>query len=78
MYSYAPPFENNTAAYNSYLRRLTGMSTTLKLSDLTDEQIRTLARAIRQVEGWQEGIIRQIRADTVNMAIMQNKMQKTL
>lgn len=78
MYSYAPPFENNTAAYNSYLRRLTGMSTTLKLSDLTDEQIRTLARAIRQVEGWQEGTIRQIRADTVNKAIMQNKMQKTL
>ena len=74
MYSYAPPFENNTAAYNRYLARLTGLPTTSKLADLTDEQIMRLARAIRQVEGWREGVEKTIRPDT----IMQNKLQKTL
>lgn len=74
MYSYAPPFENNTAAYNRYLARLTGLPTTSKLADLTNEQIMRLARAIRQVEGWREGVEKTIRPDT----IMQNKLQKTL
>ena len=78
MYSYAPPFENNTAAYNAYLRKLTGMPSTLRLGDLTDDQIITLARAIRQVEGWREGTEKKIRLDTVNLALIGSKQQNTL
>lgn len=55
IFKYAPPHENDTENYNASLRRMTGLSTTTKLRDLTDEQIMRVARAIRIVEGWRPG-----------------------
>lgn len=78
IYSYAPPCENNTAAYNSNLRKLTGLSTNLKLRDLNDEQIRTLAYAIKKIEGWNVGIEKKVTQDTVNMARLNQAKQYTL
>ena len=66
IYSYAPPCENNTVAYNNYLCKLTGLSTSLKICDLNDEQIKRLAYAIKKIEGWREGSEKLIRQDTIN------------
>ena len=55
IFKYAPPHENNTAGYNATLRRLTGLDTSIKLSQLNDEQIMRVVNAIRVVEGWRTG-----------------------
>lgn len=52
---YAPPHENDTAEYNASLHRMTGLPITKKLSDLNDEQIMHVVKAIRIVEGWRPG-----------------------
>ncbi len=68
MYSYAPPFENNTAAYNRYLRKLTGLPIETRIADLNQDQLKKLALAIKQVEGWRVGTEIQ---DTINKKIVQ-------
>lgn len=65
LYSYAPPFENNTVAYQQYVRRLTGLSVDMRIRDLTPEQLQKLVDAIRKVEGWRVGTEMNIVRDTV-------------
>lgn len=52
---YAPPVENNTAAYNRKIRKLTGLDLNRKISDLSDAELDRMANAIRVIEGWTPG-----------------------
>ena len=52
---WAPPFENNTAAYQRRLGQLTGLSIDTPMSALNAEQLTRVANAIKQIEGWQPG-----------------------
>ncbi len=54
---YAPPVENDTAAYHRQIEKLTGLSINKRVSDLTDAELDKLAHAIRQIEGWKPGDI---------------------
>lgn len=57
---YAPPFENDTAAYHRQIEKLTGLSINMRMSDLSDAQLARVAGAIRQIEGWTPGRIVQM------------------
>lgn len=57
---YAPPSENDTAAYHRRLEQLTGLSINMRMADLTDAQLTQVANAIRTVEGWKPGTIQRI------------------
>ena len=57
---YAPPFENDTAAYHRHIEKLTGLSINMRMADLTDEQLSRMAGAIRHIEGWTPGRIIQL------------------
>lgn len=52
---YAPPVENNTAAYHKQIQDLTGLSINRRMSDLNDAELSRVANAIRQIEGWKQG-----------------------
>lgn len=52
---YAPPSENNTAAYHRQIQDLTGLSINKRMSDLTDAELSRVATAIRKIEGWVPG-----------------------
>ena len=52
---YAPPSENNTAAYQAAIRKQTGLDSTRKISTLSDAELGRVVNAIRQHEGWKEG-----------------------
>ena len=52
---YAPPSENNTAAYQAAIRKQTGLDSTRKMSTLSDAELGRVVNAIRQHEGWKEG-----------------------
>lgn len=52
---YAPPNENNTAAYIAAVTKQMGVSPDTKMSSLTDAQRATMSEAIRRIEGWREG-----------------------
>ncbi len=52
---WAPPFENDTVSYKSQIKRLTGLSTAIKITELTPEQLNCVADAIRTIEGWRTG-----------------------
>jgi len=52
MVRYAPPRENDTSGYISFIQRQTGLDPKLKMSSLTDAQLRAVAGAIRTFEGW--------------------------
>lgn len=54
---YAPPHENDTAAYHRQIEKLTGLSINTRMADLSDEQLSRVAGAIRQIEGWTPGRI---------------------
>lgn len=54
---YAPPSENNTAAYHRQIERLTGLSINRRVRDLSDAEVSRMARAIREIEGWSPGRI---------------------
>ncbi len=54
---YAPPAENDTAAYHRQIQKLTGLSINKPIRDLTDAELDKLARAIKQIEGWKAGQI---------------------
>lgn len=55
IFKYAPPHENNTQNYKARIRKLTGLSTSMKLCNLTDEQINRVVEAICIIEGWRTG-----------------------
>ncbi len=52
---YAPPHENDTAAYQQNLARLTGIDIGIYIRDLTKDQLNAVVSAIRRVEGWTPG-----------------------
>ncbi|MDO5055277.1 MAG: hypothetical protein Q4D86_08155 [Pasteurella oralis] len=54
---YAPPSENNTAAYQSAIRKKTGLDSSRKMSTLSDAELSRVIDAIKQHEGWKEGKI---------------------
>lgn len=55
---YAPPNENNTHGYIDFVTGKTQLSRGDVLSDLSAEQIRAIARAMKQKEGWNPGVER--------------------
>ncbi len=54
---YAPPTENDTAAYQDRVRRMTGLDPSRRLNDLSEEELSSIADAIEQVEGYRAGTI---------------------
>ena len=54
---YAPPVENDTAAYHRSIQKLTGLSINRRISDLSEAELSRVANAIRQIEGWSVGRI---------------------
>lgn len=67
---YAPPKENNTAAYIKFLRKKTGVTDDKKIKDFTPEEFQKLWQAIEQMEGYKEGTITEIYTIT---HVQQNK-----
>ena len=67
---YAPPKENNTAAYIKFLRKKTGITDGKKIKDFTPEEFEKLWQAIEQMEGYKEGKITEIYTIT---HVQQNK-----
>ena len=57
---YAPPHENDTAAYHKRLENLTGISINKRMADLTPQELTKVANAIKQIEDWKEGTIQRI------------------
>ncbi len=57
---YAPPSENDTAAYHRNIERLTGLSINKRMADLSAAELTQVAKAIRQIEGWREGTTQRI------------------
>jgi YD repeat-containing protein len=54
---WAPPSENDTAAYQSTVQNLTGMDSETQMSTLSQGQIQSVANAIRSVEGSTAGTV---------------------
>ena len=54
---YAPDIENDTEAYQNFIRRVTGLTGDTRLSALTEEQLNGVANAIRRFEGFEEGTV---------------------
>lgn len=52
---YAPPSENNTAAYQAAIRKQTGLDSSRKISTLSETELGRVVDAIKQHEGWKEG-----------------------
>lgn len=52
---YAPPSENNTASYISFVTKKLGLPANTKMSSLTDNQREIIVDAITKKEGWKEG-----------------------
>lgn len=69
---YAPPYQNNTAAYKRRLQELTGLSLARRMGDLSEAELSKCIDAICTIEGWREG--RQIDLPRVdaNMMAMAN------
>lgn len=57
---YAPPVENDTAAYHRSLEKLTGLSINRMMQTLTPAELTNVANAIKQIEGWKTGITQRI------------------
>lgn len=54
---YAPPSENNTAAYHRRIQQITGLNINRRISDLSDGELSHVVDAIRAIEGWEAGRI---------------------
>lgn len=54
---YAPPSENNTAAYHRRIQQITGLNINRRISDLSDGELSRVVDAIRAIEGWEAGRI---------------------
>ena len=55
---YAPPVENNTGAYISFVEKQMGISRAMPMALLSDTMIRKLAKTIEAHEGYKVGTIR--------------------
>lgn len=55
--AYAPPQQNDTKAYQGFVRSSVGVDGSTKLSDLTDEQFDKLIATIRKKEGSRAGSV---------------------
>jgi RHS repeat-associated protein len=64
VYAWAPPNENNTAAYQAFVRNQTGLAGNTPLSTLNAQQLQSVADAIRTVEGWRVGTVTYTRPRT--------------
>lgn len=60
---YAPPSENNTAAYHRSIEKLTGLSINRMMSDLSDTELDKVVNAIRRIEGWKPGTVVEIKQE---------------
>lgn len=58
VFRYAPPSENNPAAYAAALAERTGIPLDTPLSTLKADEFRKVARRIQEIEGWKPGLIR--------------------
>lgn len=54
---YAPPSENNTAAYHRRIQQITGLNINRRINDLSDGELSRVVDAIRAIEGWEAGRI---------------------
>ena len=54
---YAPPSENNPAAYHRRIQQITGLNINRRISDLSDGELSHVVDAIRAIEGWEAGRI---------------------
>ncbi len=54
---YAPPSENNTAAYHRRIQQITDLDINRRISDLSDGELSRVVDAIRAIEGWEAGRI---------------------
>jgi hypothetical protein len=54
---FAPPSENDTAAYQTFLRNKVGTPGTTRLDSLNAEKIQRMVNGIEQYEGWREGTV---------------------
>ena len=52
---YAPPTENDTAAYHRRIQELTWLSINRRMNELSDTELNRVVNAIRTIEGWQVG-----------------------
>ncbi|MBN1324846.1 MAG: hypothetical protein JW974_01365 [Alphaproteobacteria bacterium] len=52
---YAPPFENDTNAYQRRIEQLTGLSINMRINELNNQQMQNMVGAIKQIEGWKPG-----------------------
>ena len=57
MQSYAPPSENDTARYTSFLKRRVGVPDGTLIKDLTADELSRLVSGIPIYEGWRAGTI---------------------
>ena len=55
IYKWAPPFENNTRAYQRHLSKMTGLKLNTRLNQLTPSELDKVANAIKFLEGWKVG-----------------------
>jgi RHS repeat-associated protein len=55
--AYAPPNENNTAAYQSFVQQQVGVSGDTPLSSLNSQQLGGVIGAIERMEGWKPGSV---------------------
>ena len=61
---WAPPNENNTAAYQGIVQQQTGLPGNTPMSTLNAQQLQSVANAIRVVEGWTQGTVTYTRPRT--------------
>ena len=54
---YAPPADNNTAAYQQHVRQGAGLTGDTRMSALTGDQLQRLVGVIRTVEKWTPGTV---------------------
>jgi hypothetical protein len=59
MEQYAPPSENNTAAYTDFITENVGVDASTPMSDLTPDQLSSFADAIQTFEGYSAGTVYQ-------------------
>jgi hypothetical protein len=55
--AWAPPIENNTANYQSFVSKKTGIDGGTAMNTLTQDQIQSVTAAIRAFEGWSPGTV---------------------
>jgi len=60
IHRWAPPFENDTGAYQRHVERAIGISMHTPMNALNDAQLRRMVEAMKIKEGWIPGTIREL------------------